>query len=86
MEELLIKTTYCFIVFLELLMMVYFITRWIFRKSELEKKLYSALSPLLMPLEFLMKHSSLYTTMIDFSPIIAMLILVYLDQLVKSLL
>lgn len=76
-----VKTIYALIVFLQILVVIYIVASWLFKKSKFVEYLYSLLLPFVGPIEYLMKKSTLDTSMIDFAPIILLLMLTYLGDI-----
>ena len=82
---LIMKTIYTFILFFEIMIIIYWLSTWLFRTRALSRKLYEFLAPLLDPLENISKKSALYMPIIELSPILLLVILVYLQQIIIDL-
>ncbi len=83
--QLIIKAVYVFLMFLEVALFFYIVISWIpisLKLREISKKI---IDPILDPIRFILKKSIFKTRVIDLAPIIAFLIISYLQQFTLSL-
>jgi uncharacterized protein YggT (Ycf19 family) len=86
MAALIYKTLYIFFVVLEMILFIYIFTSWLPIGAKLKDFLLTLLSPIFGPIQFLLKYSVFQTRGIDFSPIIALIIISYFQQFFYGLL
>ena len=78
---MIIKVLYTFILFMEIMVVIYIVASWLFRIRSITKYLYEFLLPLLEPLEKISKKSILYMPIIELSPILLLIVLLYFEQI-----
>ena len=81
----LLKTFYAFVIFFEIVVIMYIVATWLFRSRTLSKRLYDFLYPVLEPLEKLTTHSTMYMPIVELSPILFLIILIYIEQILIDL-
>ena len=79
MQFLLIKSLTIFIMILEVVLLIYIFLS-MFHIGMLKRPLSIILEPILLPIQILMKHSVFLSPVSDLSPIMAFLILSYIQQ------
>ncbi len=80
MTLVLLKSISIFITILEVVLLVYIFLS-MFHIGFLKKPIYILLEPILIPIQKLMRHSVFHTPISDISPIMAFLILSYIEQM-----
>ena len=81
----LLKACYTFIILIEILVIMYIVSTWIFRTRSISKKLYELLFPLLKPLEKLSTRSVMFMPIIEMAPILLLIMLIYVEQILIDL-
>lgn len=81
----LLKACYTFIILIEILVIMYIVSTWIFRTRSVSKKLYELLFPLLKPLEKLSTRSVMFMPIIEMAPILLLIMLIYVEQILIDL-
>lgn len=81
MSALILQTFYIFFFVLEILLILYFISSWFPFLGQFKKTLIVFLDPLFDPIRYLLKHSIMKSNIVDISPIIALIIIAYFQQL-----
>lgn len=85
MYNTIVNSLYIFCLGLEGILFLYILFSW-FQMNEKIKSIFNMfLDPLLDPIRYLLKHSLLQVRNYDFSPIIAFLILSYLQEFLFAL-
>jgi YGGT family. len=85
MTLLIYKTLYIFFVVLEMILFVYIFSSWLPLGAKLKELLLTLLAPIFEPIRFLLKFSVFQARGIDVSPIIALIIISYFQQLFYTL-
>lgn len=85
LAALLIHSLYIFFIVVEIILMIYVISTWIPVPPRLQGLLVSLIMPVLIPVRILLRHSVFYTRNVDLSPIIALAIITFLQNLFYSL-
>lgn len=86
MLNLTIRTLYIFFIVLEILLFLYIISSWLPLGAKLKSFFLTILGPIFDPIRFLLKFSVFQTRGIDLSPIIALVVISYFQQLFYRLL
>lgn len=81
----LLKTFYAFVIFFEIVVIMYIFATWLFRSRTISKHLYNFLAPILEPLDKLTTHSIMYMPIVELSPILFLVILIYIEQILIDL-
>ena len=81
----LLKASYTFIILIEILVIMYIVSTWIFRSRSISKRLYELLVPILEPLEKLSTKSVLFMPIVELAPILLLIILIYIEQILVDL-
>ncbi len=81
MIMIVLRSLSIFIMILEVLLLLYIFMGMIHVRS-LKKILTILLEPILLPIQILMKHSVFHTPISDLSPIVAVLLLSYIEQVI----
>lgn len=85
MSELIYNSLYVFFIVLEMILFVYIFTSWVPGLRRFKELLVALLNPILDPIRYLMNHSIFRTKNIDLSPMIAFIIITYLQTIFYSL-
>lgn len=85
LSALLVHSLYIFFIVVEIILMIYVISTWIPLPPRLQGLLVSLIMPVLIPVRILLRHSVFYTRNVDLSPIIALTIVTFLQNLFYSL-
>ena len=83
---MIIKAIYVFLVFMEIMVITYIMGKWLFRIKMIDKQFHDFLEPLLAPLDYLTKKSIIYVPIIELSPILLLVILIYIENMIYKLL
>ena len=87
MVQLIFHGLYIFFFILEIVLCVSIISSWIPGCKTFKGILSELLEPMLLPIRFCLRHSIFHTKLIDLSPLLALIILSYLQtffyQLIK---
>ena len=83
---MIIKSFYSFILFMEIMTITYIVAHWLFRIKSISKFLQNFLAPLLEPIEKLSKKSIMFLPIIELSPILLLVVLVYIEQILYKFL
>ena len=78
---MIIKVLYTFVLFMEIMVVIYIVANWLFRFKSIIHYLQEFLLPLLEPLEKISKKSILYMPIIELSPILLLIVLLYFEQI-----
>lgn len=81
MSSLIFNSLYVFFLVLEIILFIYIISTWFPLSPKVREFFTTLLGPILEPIRYLLEHSIFKTRTIDLSPIIAFVILSYLQQL-----
>lgn len=81
MIMIVLRSLSIFIMILEVLLLLYIFMGMIHIRF-LKKILAILLEPILLPIQILMKHSVFHTPISDLSPIVAVLLLSYIEQVI----
>lgn len=81
----LLKACYTFIILIEILVVMYIVSTWIFRTRSISKKLYELLFPLLEPLEKISTKSIMFMPILEMAPILLLIMLIYIEQILVDL-
>lgn len=84
MLPMVFKAFYYFFLVLEGLLFLYIVSSW-FPGTKLRSFFYELLQPLFTPIRFLLKHSVFGSNFADFTPMIALILLSYLQSLFYQL-
>lgn len=85
MLPLLCSTVYYFCMTLEILLLLYLFLLFFPSLYRLRMMLSILVLPLLVPATWLLKHSILYCREVDFSPVLAVLVLGYIQSLLPQM-
>lgn len=85
MLPLLYSTVYYFCMTLEIILLLYLLLLFFPSLYRLRTMLSILVLPLLVPATWLLKHSILYCREVDFSPVLAVLILGYIQSLLPGI-
>jgi uncharacterized protein YggT (Ycf19 family) len=80
-----LKTFYAFIIFFEIVVIMYIFATWLFRSRTISKYLREFLAPILEPLDRLTTHSIMYMPIVELSPILFLIVLIYIEQILVDL-
>lgn len=80
MSYLIFNSLYVFFIVLEIVLFTYFITTWFPINSRFKGLLVTLLDPILIPIRYLMKHSIFNTKVADISPMIALVVILFLQS------
>jgi YggT family protein len=80
MIHIIYKALYVFFMVLEIILFFYIIISWFPIGNRIRNKVTVIVSPILEPTRFLLKHSIFNTNVADLSPIISLIIILYLQQ------
>ena len=83
---MIIKVIYAFILFFEIMTIIYIVGNWLFRIKFVQKNIYEFLEPLLLPFEKISKKSIMYMPIIELSPILLLIVLIYIEQIIYKFL
>ena len=83
---MIIKVFYAFILFFEIMTIIYIVGNWLFRIKFVREKVYEFLEPLLLPFEKITKKSIMYMPIIELSPILLLIVLIYIEQIIYKFL
>lgn len=83
---MIIKVFYSFILFMEIMTIIYIVFSWLFRVKSISKEFHEFLTPMLEPLEKLSRKSIMYMPIIELSPILLLIVLIYIEQILYKLL
>jgi uncharacterized protein YggT (Ycf19 family) len=84
MSGLIIQALYIFFLVLEIILFAYIILSWLPLSPNFRTMLATLVDPMLGPIRYLLDHSIFKTRSIDLSPIIAFIIISYLQQFFSS--
>lgn len=82
---LIYKTFYVFFNVIEIILFIYIISSWFPLPNGIKKVLLNLINPILDPIRFLLRRSIFNTPVSDFSPIIGIVILSYLQSVLSQL-
>lgn len=85
LAALLVHSLYIFFIVVEIILMIYVISTWIPVPPRFQGLMVSLIMPVLIPVRILLRHSVFYTRNVDLSPIIALTIVTFLQNLFYSL-
>lgn len=85
MSNLIVNSLYVFFIVLEIILFAYFMINWFPANTKLKEFLLTLLEPLLAPIRFLLKHSIFNTKVIDLSPMIALVVIMFFQTLFYNL-
>ena len=83
---MIIKVIYAFILFFEIMTIIYIVGNWLFRIKFVQKTIYEFLEPLLLPFKKITKKSIMYMPIIELSPILLLIVLIYIEQIIYKFL
>ena len=83
---MIIKVFYAFILFFEIMTIIYIVGNWLFRIKFVRENVYEFLEPLLLPFEKITKKSIMYMPIIELSPILLLIVLIYIEQIIYKFL
>ena len=83
---MIIKVVYAFVLFFEIMTIIYIVGNWLFRIKFVKKHIYEFLEPLLYPFEKISKKSVMYMPIIELSPILLLIVLIYIEQIIYKFL
>lgn len=83
---MIIKVLYTFLLFLEIMVVIYIVTNMLFRVKLINHYFQEFLAPLLEPLEKISKKSIMYMPIIELSPILLLIVLLYFEQILYKFL
>lgn len=85
MSILIYRTFYVFFNVIEIILFIYLISSWFPIPNGIKKVLVTLINPILDPIRFLLRRSIFNTPISDFSPIIGIVILSYLQNVLSQL-
>jgi uncharacterized protein YggT (Ycf19 family) len=85
MSILIYRTFYVFFNVIEIILFVYIISSWFPIPNGIKKIILTLINPFLDPIRFLLKRSIFNTSVSDFSPIIGIVILSFLQHMMSQL-
>lgn len=80
MTAIVFRTFYLFSIVIEYILIAYVISSWFPPNSKLRTLMHTITDPILDPIRFLLKHSVFYSQISDFSPLIAFVVVTYLQK------
>lgn len=80
MTAIIYRACYLFFVLLEMILMLYVIILWLPVSQRLRKYMNDIVAPILEPIRFLLRHSSFFSPLMDFSPLIGFVLISYLQK------
>ena len=83
---MIIKVFYTFLLFLEIMVVIYIVVNMLFRVKSINHYFHEFLEPLLGPLEKISKKSIMYMPIIELSPILLLIVLLYFEQILYKFL
>ncbi|BCN31196.1 YggT family protein [Anaeromicropila herbilytica] len=84
MGSLITNALYIFFVVLEIILFTYIIISWLPLSPKIKNICLTLVDPMLEPIRYFLNHSIFKTRNIDFAPIIAFIIISYLQQFFAS--
>lgn len=84
--NLLMEAFYIFFTVLEAILFLYIIASWFPISSRLRGMFAFVLDPILEPVRFLLRRSIFGTSRVDISPMIGLVVIIYLQEIFQSLL
>lgn len=81
MINLIVNSLYVFFIVLEIVLFTYFMMTWFPFSTKFKEFLVTLLEPILAPIRFLLKHSIFNTKVIDLSPMIALVVILFFQNL-----
>jgi uncharacterized protein YggT (Ycf19 family) len=85
MFNLVVQSLYIFFIVLEIILFSYIISSWLPLGAKIKNFLLMLLGPIFDPIRFLLKFSIFQTRGVDLAPIIALVIISYLQQFFYNL-
>ncbi|WP_455717106.1 YggT family protein [Anaerosporobacter sp.] len=85
MSNLIVNSLYVFFIVLEIILFTYFMMSWFPFNAKFKEFLITLIEPLLTPIRFLLKHSIFNTKVIDLSPMIALVVILFLQTIFYNL-
>lgn len=82
---LIYRTFYTFFNVIEIILFIYIISSWFPIPNGIKKVLLALINPILDPIRFLLRRSIFNTPVSDFSPILGIVILSYLQNVLLQL-
>lgn len=79
MEELIFNTLNVFFVVLEIILFIYILTVWLPIPKTFKEMFIQLLEPIFIPIRYLINHSIYKTQSIDMTPLIAFLVIIFLQ-------
>jgi len=80
MLSIIYRTFYVFFVAIEIILFIYIITSWLPMGEKFKLLMRNLISPILDPIRILLKHSIFGSNIMDLSPIIACILIVFLQK------
>ena len=80
MSEIIYRTFYVFFVTIEIILFIYIFTSWLPMGEKFRRFMRSIISPILDPIRLLLKHSIFGSNIMDLSPIIACIVVMFLQK------
>lgn len=81
MVQTIFDVLYTFFIFLEIILYLYILSLWLPFNYKFKNILITLMTPLLQPIRYLLKKSIFNTPVIDISPIIALVVISFLQNL-----
>lgn len=81
MSSLVINSLYIFFIVLEVILFANLIMSWLPKSSRFKEFLLVLLEPILSPIRYLLKHSIFNTKVIDLAPMIALVVILFFQNL-----
>lgn len=85
MSNLIVNSLYVFFIVLEIILFTYFMMSWFPFSTKLKEFLMTLIEPLLTPIRFLLRHSIFNTKVIDLSPMIALVVILFFQTFFYTL-
>ncbi|MDK2809139.1 MAG: YggT family protein [Clostridiales bacterium] len=85
MAYVLSHSLYLFFMMLEMILFLYLVLSWFPNASRMRGVMLTLLDPIFTPIRFLLKHSILYNSSFDLTPMITLIVLSYLQSLFYNL-
>lgn len=80
MLDIIYQTFYVFFVAIEIILFIYIFSSWLPTGEKFKRFMRTIISPILDPIRFLLKHSVFGSNIMDLSPIIACIVVVFLQK------
>lgn len=81
MSVIIFRTFYLFFVVVEFILMFYILMSWLPMSAKVRELMNHIVAPILDPIRYLLRHSIFYSQVADLSPLVAFVLLAYLQKL-----